>query len=478
MNTEAQVQPRPDPTAPSPRGRRVIPVALFSFVFLVHATSPNIEITDSIRAVPVAQSIAQRGTLSLDHFREAMPLPGHNVNVIGGHLYGNYPWANSLFAVPVLWVVDGAHALGLGPGVEGRIASVQSDWEFQVVTMSLVVAATAVVLYLIGLQALTVVDPSRRRRYALAAALVFAFGTAAWSTASRSYWQHGPSMLMLSLAALVAVRSRSDPRALRWLGPPLAASYFMRPTNVVPVVLFSAWVLIEHRRYLLHHLAGLAAVSAIFVTVNLSAYGSILQPYFTEPRHVRTGGELAESLAGNLISPGRGLLVFSPVLVLAVAGMVIRRRARQSDGLDLLLAACVVGHWLSISLLAYPAWWGGHSFGPRLFSDMVPFLIVLALPVLDRLADEDRPRPARRRAMAGCATLAAVSVLINFSGAYFRSSTCWSGGINEHPSRLWDVTDLQFLAGPYNFVRGDSQRLELTRGTVDGLVCPPESLEA
>lgn len=443
-------------------------------VLLVHATSPNVEITDSIRAIPVAQSIARRGTLSLDHFRETMPQPGNNISDVDGHLYGNYPWGISLFAVPVLLAVDGAHLLGVGPGVEGRIAEVGSDWEFQVVTMSLVVSLTTVVIYQIGLEALVVAGPRRRQRYALAAALVFSFGTAAWSTASRSYWQHGPSMLMLSLAVWVAVRARSDPQALRWLGVPLAASYFMRPTNVVPVVLFTLWVLICHRRYLVHHVAGMAAVFAAFAMVNLTAYGSVLQPYFTEERRVRTGGELAEALAGNLVSPSRGLFVFSPVLLLAIAGFVLQRRARRLDGLDVLLASSVVLHWLSISLFAYPAWWGGHSYGPRLFSDVVPFVIALSLPVLDRLAVMDHRSRAWRRSVAVCTALAGVSVLINFSGAYFRSSTCWNGSIDQEPSRVWDLTDPQFLRGPRNFVSGERQRAELTRGTVDGLVCPPE----
>ncbi len=455
--------------SPSPP-HRWVRLALFIVVLLVHMTSPHAEITDSVRAIPVAQSITRRGTLSLDHFRETMPQPGNNVIEVDGHLYGNYPWAISLFAVPVLLAVDGAHALGVGPGVEGRIAAAGSDWEFQVVTMSLVVALTTVVIYQIGLESLRLGDRRRLQRYALAAAVTFSFGTAAWSTASRSYWQHGPSMLMLSLAALVAVRSRADPRVVRCLGPPLAASYFMRPTNSVSVALFTLWVLLRHRRYLVAHLAGMAVVVTGFVAVNVAAYGSVLQPYYGEERHFRSGGELVEALAGNLVSPSRGLFVFSPVLLLAVAGVVLKQRSRVLDDVDVLLAGCVVAHWLAISVLAFPAWWGGHSYGPRLFSDAVPFMVVLGLPVLDRLAQPDHPSVARRFAVAACLASAGVSMFVNFSGAYFRSSACWNAiptGVDQDPSKVWDWSDPQFLRGPRNFLAGDQPRSEVTRGLPD-----------
>ena len=43
----------------------------------------------------------------------------------------------------------------------------------------------------------------------IALALLFAFGTSAWSTASRALWQHAPAMLMLT-AALLSALARGD----------------------------------------------------------------------------------------------------------------------------------------------------------------------------------------------------------------------------------------------------------------------------
>jgi hypothetical protein len=64
------------------------------------------------------------------------------------------------------------------------------------------------VIFLVADLGLDSLAQRQRRRWAFAVAMVFAFGTAAWSTASRGLWQHGPSMLCLAVAAYLAMRSR------------------------------------------------------------------------------------------------------------------------------------------------------------------------------------------------------------------------------------------------------------------------------
>lgn len=473
--------PRPaESTGPS-AAERVRPrwpawAALFAVAFAVHVASPNSVVSDSVRVVPVAESILHRRTISLDFYRGRLPVPHYGVDLVDGHVYPTFPWTVSLFVLPVVAAYDGAHALGLGPGVDARTAALGTDWEFQVVAMSSVVALATVVMYQVALHqlALSGGDARRRRRLALVAALVFSLGTAVWSVASRSAWQHGPSILLLAVATLLAVRSRSDPRAVRWLGLPLAAAYAVRPTNLVPLALFSAWVVARHRRHLPAFLGGVAAVLVPFVAVNLSAWGTVVPPYY---RPGRLGGNEAfvEALAGNLVSPARGLFVFSPVLLLSVAGVALRLRARRFDVVDAVLVASVVTHWVAIS--TFPHWWGGDSYGPRLFSDMIPFLVVLSLPVLAWMGQAWGRGDRRRLApvAATCAVLAAWSVFVNFQGAWLRSSWCWNNEpteVDADPSRLWDWRDPQFLRGARRFASGPDRRAETIRGGVATFGCP------
>src|SRR5205085_6839469 len=115
----------------------------------------------SMRTIPVAESILDRHTISLDHYRSedgqatrgwggTGPVPGYAVDVVDGHTYPSFPWTISLFAIPVVAAVDGAHAVGLGPGIEARSRALNSDWEFEVLAMSLLMAVATVVIYAIA----------------------------------------------------------------------------------------------------------------------------------------------------------------------------------------------------------------------------------------------------------------------------------------------------------------------------------------
>jgi hypothetical protein len=427
-------------------GRRLawVRLVLFGLVFVVHVTSPNVIVSDSRRSLAVAQSIVHRRTISIDQLRDRVDPTDYDVVQQDGHLYPLFPWGAALFAVPTVIAYDVGGALDWWPGTDARVAEAGRDWPAQVFVASAVVAATTLVIHQIALLELAVLNRRHRHPLALLCALAFAFGTAAWSTASRSLWQHGPSMLFLSLAALIAVRSRNQPEAARWLGLPLAAAYVVRPTNAIPLVAFGLWAALCRRRQVLWFGAGAAAVLSLFVVVNLATYGSLLPPYYAAQRLGNTP-HFFEALAGNLVSPGRGLLLFSPVLLLAAVGVVLKLRDRTLDGLDFVLAGCIAGHWVAIS--SFPRWWGGDAYGPRFFSDTVPFLVVLSLPVVAALA---AAAAGRRRAVAVgvCSALLAVSVAINFVGAYLPSTWCWNvvpATFDARPERLWSWRDPQFL---------------------------------
>jgi hypothetical protein len=451
QTTEAPVAPAVEPgTSPPRRSRWVARIALFVVLAAVYFALPNSEVADSMRNVSIAESIVHRHTIALDHFRDTMPTKGYGVDEVNGHLLPYFPWGGSLFAVPVVAGYDALHKLGVGPGTEAKIAqSGQNDWEFEVFTMALVVAATAVVMWEVAILALAgIVDERRRRLLALLAALLFAFGTSALSTASRSYWEHGPDIFFLSIALLIAVRSRTRPDVLRWLGIPLAFAYEMRPTSSIPVVLFTLWMVVKHRRYLPWYLGGAAVVALPWLLVNHANWGSWLQPYYAPQRAADATKTFWEALAGQMVSPARGLLVFTPVLALAIPGVIMKVRWRRFDSLDAVLVACVLAHWLLISL--FPHWWAGDSYGPRLFTDMVPFLVYLSLPVLEWLGSASLRGARYAMAMVACVLAALLSLFIHGQMAVFASSHCWNNvpsDVDRDTTKLWNWGDPQFLRG-------------------------------
>ena len=128
------------------------------------------------------------------------------------------------------------------------------------------VAATVVLVFFIAARETSMA-------MAIGVALVCAFGTTAWSSASRVLWQHGPSMLLLALALLLQQRGR-----MSWVGVVLACAYVVRPTNAIPLAAAGAWILLSRPRQLPAFLIGAAAVLALFVWSNLRIYSGWLPP--------------------------------------------------------------------------------------------------------------------------------------------------------------------------------------------------------
>src|SRR5262249_31770540 len=151
---------------------------------------------------------------------------------------------------------------------------------------------------------------------------------------------------------------------------PLAFGFMTRPTAALAIVAFGALIAVTQRRMLVPYLLLLALALAPWIALNLAVFGAVLPPYYL-PSRLTGSAPAAEALAGNLISPARGLFVFSPILLLTLPGIVLALRAPRERALGLAFGAIVVAHWIAVS--RFPHWWGGASFGPRLMSDIVPF---------------------------------------------------------------------------------------------------------
>ncbi|HEV7425482.1 MAG TPA: hypothetical protein VGQ46_03875 [Thermoanaerobaculia bacterium] len=78
------------------------------------------------------------------------------------------------------------------------------------------------------------------------------------------------------------------------------------------------------------------------------------------------------TLAKLLFDPARGLFVFAPILLVALAALARARRAMTRDAF---LALVLVPLSLIISYSGYPNWHGGWSVGPRYLAAAIPFLL-------------------------------------------------------------------------------------------------------
>ncbi len=411
-------------------------------VFTVHVFSPVTTSTNSAWTFHVAASILQEGNVNLDEYRPLMDLDlDYRLRSVNGHIYYYYPAATPLLVTPIVLITNAAFAATRPTdfyaylethGPDERTAKLE-----KLVASGIVALATAL-LYAIARRQLGTWR-------SLAIALIFAFATSMWSTASRALWQHGPSALLLLLALYLTLSGPDRAWTMFGTGLALAFAYLVRPTNSLSFAFFGLYFLLNTPRRIWAYAAGALVVLVPYFADNLMNYTGLLPPYsFQLFERLATPAAFLEALVGTLISPNRGLFVFTPLFLFAFYGAyrAIFEAGPKKGNLSLYLAGILVSHWIVTSL--FEDWGGAWSIGPRYFVEVMPFLTYFLIPVVGgKLLDS---RVWNYVFLAATA----LSVLIQARSALSAYPFLWNGkpqALVDAPERKWDWGDLQFLRG-------------------------------
>lgn len=420
------------------RSKKIVSaVVLFLLVFIAHSFwSPVHTPFDSGWTVYTATSLIAEGNLDLDEFQTRIDGHDHRVIRDHGHFYDRYPPGTPLLSVPFVYILNNFLKHGISVDL---IRVFQGNVE-KGIAAALVAIVTVIVFLMCGLCLTQLHD-------VIVLTLVFAFCTSAWSTASRALWQHAANMLVLSLALyffLQAQRSsRHTPWFVRLTGVVLAYSFLARPTNIVAILPFTAYVALRYRKHLLEYLLWSGTVAVPFILLNLHTYNAIFPPYYTSSEQLTLRWGVLEGLAGSLISPSRGLFIFTPVLLFSLYGVVLKIRQQQMFLLDYFLVITMLLHWILSSL--HIVWWGGHTYGPRYFTDIVPYFIYFLIPVFQHRLTL---RGARKIALdIGLMVAIAFSFFVHYQGATNWDAYLWNVGPVPIEQKLWQWHDFQFLQG-------------------------------
>jgi hypothetical protein len=129
------------------------------------------------------------------------------------------------------------------------------------------------------------------------------------------------------------------------------------------------------------------------------------------------------------------------VLLFAMVGLVDGPLRRRGGPLGFVAVAAGVG---ILTVAQFAVWWGGHSFGPRLLTDVLPALVLGLVPVWDA---------TWRSGLGRWLFLAAfvVSGLVQAVGAFYYPSLRpveWNASpvdVDHAHERLWEWRDPQIL---------------------------------
>jgi len=372
---------------------------------------------DTTSHLATAASLVVQGNADLDEYVDRMPL---RVQQIGTHLYSIYPPGNAALEVLPVWA-----ALALGIPIDTQEFVALGGKLYAVLAVALSVAF----VYLASARV-------TRPMPALIATVVYAFATSVWSTSSVQFWEHAPSHLFVALGTYLLTRTdRWGARA----GLAYGIATVIRPTEAI-VAAFGALVMWRRKKFLPYIGWGLPAV-AFLVAYNVLVFGTIRQSY---PDSDLSFSFPPPGWLGLLVSPSRGLFVYSPVLLFAVIGFIMAWRSRSDRAASLVRDASlgVAGVYAVYASIGY--WWGGWTYGNRYLSDAAPlFAIGIAFAV-----DRGLLRPLAVRVAFGL-TLA-WSSLLQFAGAgwYYE---LWNGyhwdvarNIGQDARSVWDWTDTQW----------------------------------
>lgn len=409
--------------------------------------SPVQRLGDSKYSMLVSYSLVNRARFDVDdyverslenghHFRNAVSMRRgipYQLQPAGDHLFYLFPPGTSVLSAPFVFI---AQCFGIKPVDADEQYDEIGERKIQKLLSAFLTGVFAVSLYRIARLLLT---PTK----SAALTLITIFATQVWSTASRGMQSHIWGIVLLSFIVYMILRSELNgvPPNPIILGTLTMWAYFVRPTFATTAAAAGIYLLIKNRKgFLLFCVTGFFW-SGLFIWYSLHNFHRLLPAYFFSDRFaLRT---FFEALAGHLISPSRGVIVFVPAILIVIYNAIRYRSEIRAKAAFWMALAVIFLHWIVISL--FVNWWGGYSYGPRLVTDMLPWVFLIAVLGIDARRDSV---PAKSYKFAA-ALLIAISVAIQAQGACCQEVLRWNAhptDVDQDHSRVWSWHNPQFLA--------------------------------
>ena len=338
--------------------------------------------------------------------------------------YSSYPAGMEVFAWPAVLL---AAAGG---------TNLDDDWELLRLEERIAAVIGGLCVALFFLSALRIGSPAA----AWVTTALFATGSVVPSILTQLLWQQTGVVFWTLVILLSELRSGGRPGVGGTIVQGIASSLMLacRPSAATFLVPFGLWVLgRDHRR------------GALLTTVAIVAYLPWAFTYWTiyhnplgpSMSFLGQTWTMAGNVLGVLFSPGRGLFVYQPwmLLLFLLFSRTIRSNAARPfpQGWYTFCFVTMVCHIVLIG--SWGVWWGGYSWGSRLASEVVAPAGLLVI----------RPVEWLLRWWWGWLLLAGIgSIGIAMHYNYTHGvGVNWNiaADIDRHPERLWDWQDPPFL---------------------------------
>lgn len=367
----------------------ILTILIFLISAVVYLSNgETISAGDTIPNTLLGFNILENHTFNFDAFRTSHFCSESYANCyffvegINGHLSSTYPIGSAIITFP-LYIIFYAY-LKLRCYYSGLVTLDLTSVSFELyrafyekLAATIITAITVSVFYI-----------SVRLKFTITISLIstyiFAFATNTWMTSSQGLWQHGISNLMLisTIYCLLKANRTSEKSQKIWLFLAGIACGFLpgiRPTSTIYVVAVIIYSVFTYRFRSIVLFFGLVSTLPSILW-NLYYFHNFIGGYgkmFPTFPYLFTFNNFITASMGTLISPSRGLIIYSPVILYSLPGIsqVFKLRFTKDEKLiGSMTIACI---FLLGSYCFYVVWWAGHSYGPRFMVDVMPIICYL-----------------------------------------------------------------------------------------------------
>ncbi len=362
----------------------IVYVLAFLFIYFTHVNTLILQSEDYLGTAALPFSLLKEGNFDLNEYYSEMvaayPQPDNPLSVPyylrehNGNYYSIRPVLTAFLALPSYVI----------PVILNIPVNIETLRVMSRIGGAFIVALSAGYFYLI----LERLIPNKRLRIFLW--IIYCFGTNSFSTNSQGLWQHGTSQLLLCVAFYYFLKDKIFATALA-----LGLAVIGRPTNLLSYVVFGLYILMTDKismnsklkKAVVYGLGGLIPI--IFeLTVNKLIFGNADNPGYLEQM---TGwrANWIEGFTGLWLSPSKGILTNSPIFIFIFYTFYEKFtnffKKRETDFYFplmciVLIHIAVMGKWYS--------WYGGYSWGYRMASDVIPFLVILLIPFFEKFYEK------------------------------------------------------------------------------------------
>lgn len=429
-------------------------IFIFIITFLIYISNGHVITSgDNEPTIRLPISIFEHFSINLDTFYHEYILkndskPPYYLRLNNNHIYAEKSTGMAIFISPIFYAIF--------MYIYDEIYTIQ-DPEFlsylrisEKLTATILASLTVCIVFLICQMIF------KNRPFSLLISLIYAFGTNHWVTSSQGLWVHGGIEFWLSVLIL-SILLYENTKLDRYIYISSISAGMVSVIRLDGLIYFFFILLYitryhnkEHNKESLKYLSISLILIILYYSFNLlilghltGGYGDIhIKPFYMFPIE-----EVALAFLGMFISPGRGLFFYTPILIFSFIGIyfLIKIKNESTYPICLIYLIPAVGiiifiHTVYTDNPYYLKWYGGFSWGPRYFVDIMPLLIIylgISFIELNKIIKKDN---IRRITWMIILMLLSFSIFTQYVGAFYYKQY-WDAhpNIDENPRKVWDL---------------------------------------